>query len=75
MSKRSQAEQVLTHIKRHGSINPLTAITAYGCMRLAARICDLRDAGYNIVTDMVKTSEGKQYARYRLGGAQRVRQP
>ena len=35
-------------MKTKGSITPLTALNAYGIMRLAARICELRDAGHNI---------------------------
>jgi len=46
-------------------------LTAYealedaGCLRLAARIKDLRDKGHNIVTEMVRAN-GKQYAGYYL---------
>lgn len=43
--KLSQCEKILDHMKQFGSINPLEAMQEYGCMRLAARINDLRKDG------------------------------
>lgn len=62
----TQTELVLDHMRRHGSITALDAMNHYGCMRLAARIKDLRDDGFTILTDSVKSTTGAQYARYRL---------
>ena len=39
------------------------ALSTVGCLRLAARIKDLRDEGHNIVTEMVRDN-GKRYAGY-----------
>lgn len=50
----SQKQAVLSHLK---------ALKLYGCLRLGARISDLRDEGYMITTDI---AEGKRYAIYRL---------
>ena len=61
----SQESQILSHMRRYGSIEPLTALDKYGCFRLAARITDLKDRGYKIATEMVKKG-GKRFARYRL---------
>lgn len=47
-------------------ITPLQAITRYHCMRLAARIADLRDAGYRITTGRAKLANGKVVAEYFL---------
>ena len=55
----------------YGSIDPMTAIKDYGCMRLSARIFDLRELGYDIDKEniTVKTRHGKtKVARYRLNG-------
>jgi hypothetical protein len=41
------------------------ALERYGCMRLAARIADLKDMGYKISTEIIKRND-KRYARYRL---------
>lgn len=59
----SQKQAVLSHLKEYGSITPLEALKLYGCLRLGARISDLRDEGYEITTDI---AEGKRYAIYRL---------
>lgn len=39
---------ILLYLKEHGSITALDAIREFGCMRLAARISDLRERGYDI---------------------------
>jgi hypothetical protein len=46
------------------SLTQIEAITQFGCLRLAARIADLRDKGLNVVTDMVTLENGKRVARY-----------
>ena len=58
----TQADQVLNHMKTHGSISPREAMD-FGCYRLAARIKDLRDCGVNITTASEK-HEGGTHARY-----------
>ena len=45
------------------AITQREAAQQFGCDRLAARICELRDKGLNVVTDMV-TENGKTFARY-----------
>lgn len=49
-SKTTQNERVLNHLKNQGSITAHDAVKDYGIYRLAARIWDLRDAGYDIDT-------------------------
>lgn len=43
-----QNEMVLSYMKQFGSITPLDAMQDLGCMRLSARIKNLRDAGHPI---------------------------
>ena len=65
----SQELEILSHIKRNGSITPLEALQEYGCMRMAARVYDLRSQGHNIVSieKSVMTPKGrKKWAEYRL---------
>jgi hypothetical protein len=45
------------------SITQLDALNMFGCFRLSARIANLREEGYDIVTDMV-TINDKRVARY-----------
>lgn len=65
--KKSQKDLILAHIEKHGSITPLEAQRLYGCMRLGARIYDLRRDGYDIVSEIVVVPN-------RHGGKARVAQ-
>lgn len=69
-TKKSQKDLILAHIEKYGSITPLEAQRFYGCMRLGARIWDLRRDGYDIVSELVEVptrNGGKAVvARYRL---------
>jgi hypothetical protein len=63
-STMSQAEWILTELR----CRPLTALDALhgcGCMRLAARINELRANGHVIGTEMV-SKNGKKFAQYFL---------
>lgn len=62
--KRSQCDMTLEYMKMFGSITPLEALEAFNCFRLGARISDLREDGYNIITDIADGA--KRYAIYRL---------
>lgn len=66
----SQARDILHWLEERGSITPEEARAEFGCMRLGARIWDLRHEGYAIVTESVrfKSRSGRigHYARYRL---------
>ena len=70
MEKQRHCDLILQHMKTYGSINPKEAENEYGCMRLAARIKDLRNRGVAIDTKMVKglNRHGGRthYAVYRL---------
>lgn len=63
----SQNRKVLRWMTERGSITPQDALT-FGCMRLAARIKDLRDGGADIITDTMEYTDGKttRFASYRL---------
>jgi len=62
----SHNQQVLSHIKRYGSITPRKALDSYGCFRLAARIYELRLKGHEIETILIGERGVDQYAKYRL---------
>lgn len=61
----TQTEAIQKHLKEHGEINPLMALERYGCMRLAARIQELRSIGMKIETQ-IRKGNGKAYASYKL---------
>lgn len=58
--------KVLAHLEEYGNISPRDALITYGIARLAPCIFDLREAGYNIVTEMRKDAADHPYARYFL---------
>ena len=62
----SQSREILNYLKQGNEINPLLALERFGCMRLAARISDLRAEGFGIETIVKKGHNGKVYASYRL---------
>lgn len=61
-----QTRTILRHLEKRGSISPMEALMAYGCTRLAARIHELREAGFEIGTTMRTDAAGHRYARYKL---------
>lgn len=67
----TQSEMILRHLQEDGSITPFDALREYGCMRLGARIYDLRRKGYCIKasTETRVNRFGKRvsYARYSMG--------
>ena len=64
----SQLSQIRRHLVERGSITPLDALHLYGCMRLGARIHELRKAGMRI--DTHTPPKGKRYAIYVLAQQQ-----
>ena len=66
----TQCERILDYMKECGSITPLEALRDLGVMRLAARIADLKRAGWQIEKDMANSlnrfGQKIQFARYRL---------
>lgn len=55
---------LIDYLDRYGSITPLEALIAFGCMRLGARVWEARHVGgYNIQT--YRHPEDK-YAKYTL---------
>lgn len=63
--KDSSTQRLRRWILSGKPITPLQALDKFGCLRLGARIMDLRNEGYNIVTKMVEKN-GKRFARYKL---------
>jgi len=63
----SQCKEILKDLKKGKHITALTALVDYGCMRLAARIYDLRQEGNNIKDYPVETHSGKVVSCYFMG--------
>ena len=69
-----QAERILKYINDFGSITSLQAMQDLGVMRLASRITDLKQAGYEIDSEYVHSKnrygEPMKYKRYYMKGVQ-----
>lgn len=63
----SQKARILEHMRKGHSITPLEALNSFGCLRLGARIADIKAEGYLVHTEMIKDPRtGKRYAQYSL---------
>jgi hypothetical protein len=65
-----QKDAILMYMQEEGEITPVDALRELGCMRLAARISDLRREGHQIssriVHDINRYGQRTHYAAYRL---------
>ncbi len=63
----SQTDQILNYLQAGNVLTPLEAMHKFNCLRLGARIYDLRQQGYVINSLIIKDDiSGKRYARYSL---------
>jgi len=62
----SVTDKVLEALLNGDELTALDSLERFGCMRLAARIYDLREIGWEIETETVETTNGKRFASYRL---------
>ena len=65
-SRPTQAHQILGYLRDGNRVTPIDALNLFGCFRLAARVCELRKAGWAISERKIKTSTGKRVAEYSL---------
>lgn len=69
-AKDNQCKKILQYMRVFGSITPLDAIREFSCLRLGARIWDLKHAGHVIHTEYEvstnKYGDPVRYARYSL---------
>ena len=60
--------RILEHFAKHGTLTSMEAFQTYGITRLAARISELREKGYDIRTVMVESTnrygETVRFANY-----------
>lgn len=65
-------ERLLEWFSRNRTITPLEALSSLGIYRLGARVFDLREAGHNIHTELMETSNAhggtSRVARYHYRG-------
>jgi len=64
--KKSQTERIEEYLGKGHTLTPLSALRLFGCLRLGARIFDLRKKGLPIEGKMIKTISGKWVKLYSL---------
>ena len=68
--KLTQKQKILRHLQEIGAITPVQAFFDYSIMRLATRIFELKEDGYDIETTILKSEnkfgEPVRYAQYKL---------
>jgi len=62
----TQREKILKWLLSGKTITSLQAILRFGCLRLSARIFEIRDMGHVIQTKSVKTPTGVVVTQYSL---------
>ena len=62
----SQNALIREYLEAGNTITSLEALNLFGCMRLASRICDLREQGVPIATERIQVPSGKYVTRYSL---------
>ena len=63
----TQAQTVLKHLKSGRTLSAMEAVQKYGILRLAGRVKELRDVGYNIISVPVNDKKtGRHYVKYKL---------
>jgi hypothetical protein len=64
MTKQTQEARILAELNAGYPLTPLQVWKRYGCLRLGARVYDLKRKGYAINKRMVKTRSGAYVAEY-----------
>lgn len=62
----SQGDQILNYLRSGKTLTAIEALQRFGCLRLAARLNDLRKEGHSIESPRVQLPNGKRVAKYRL---------
>jgi hypothetical protein len=62
---KNQTNRILRYLRTGRGITAISALSRFGCMRLAARIEELRDAGIRVQSRMLRRN-GKRVACYSL---------
>lgn len=65
-SSENQNAKILEYLQSGGKLTQMEALKLCGCFRLASRIWDLREHGYNITKEMIILTNGKRVAQYSL---------
>lgn len=65
-SSQSQCKQIARYLENGGHLTQMDALKMFGCFRLASRIHDLRNRGYDVKKRTVVTDTDKRVCEYYL---------
>lgn len=65
MARVPQRTKVLNYMMKNGSITPLDAFREFNCMRLAARISDLKEKDKVEIDDVMESYKNQEGANIR----------
>lgn len=68
---KSQAQMLLTSLQAGRRITSLEALRDFGIGRLASRVYELRQRGYDIKDDTIAVGDGKHVSQYYIKGLDR----
>ena len=60
----TQTEAIKRHLSTGKTLTALDALKRFNCLRLAARILDLRQSGFPVSSRLAYGRDGKRYAEY-----------
>lgn len=60
----TQTEAIKSYLLAGNTLTQLESLDRFRCLRLGARCWELRQSGYNVKSEMVKTPSGKNIASY-----------
>ena len=66
MNTESQSQAILRHMRSGYEITSLEALNLFNCMRLAARIADIKDMGIDIADRWITRDDGVRFKAYRV---------
>jgi hypothetical protein len=66
MNTESQSQAILRHMRSGYEITSLEALRLFNCMRLAARIADIKDMGIEIADRWITRDDGVRFKAYRV---------
>ena len=64
--RNSQNRRILFDLLKGDKLTPVDCLQRYGCFRASARMYDLRQRDWNIITTMITLPNGKRVAQYHL---------
>lgn len=62
----SQAQKILHHLAHGHVLTPLSSLRLFDCLRLGARVYELKRRGWAIKTEIVRSRSGKLIAAYSM---------